>query len=534
MVLVLGSCFSTHIFMSSFSRLLSHSKRDIPASVVVFLVALPLCLGIALASGAPLMSGIIAGIIGGIVVGSLSGSSLSVSGPAAGLTVIVLNAIETLGTFEAFLLAVVLAGLVQIVMGTLKAGIVGLYFPSSVIKGMLAAIGIILIMKQIPHLIGVDTDAFGEMEFIQADGTNTITFLIDSFGHVHLGSLVVGLLALAIMLLWDQPFMKGNKIARMIPSGLVAVASGLMVSYLLKWFAPKYAISREHLVSLPKISEMESGWELVTFPDFGAFLDPNLYVVTMTIAIIASLETLLSVEAIDKIDPEKRKTPQNRELFAQGVGNTISGLIGGLPMTAVIVRSSANLEARAKTKMSAIYHGILLLLAVLVFAPFLNEIPLASLAAILIMVGYKLSKPSLYREQLKVGRQQFVPFIATIVAILFTDLLVGILIGMSVGVYYILRANYKVSHFYNEERSEEDGVMRITIMLSEHVSFLNKANLIVTLEELPENSEVIIDGSRTASIDYDVLELLYDYKEAARNKGSRIILRNIPSHAHNI
>lgn len=506
-------------------------KSDLPASVVVFLVALPLCLGIALASGAPLMSGLIAGIIGGIVVGFMSGSHLSVSGPAAGLTVIVLNAISDLGSFEVFLVAVVLAGIIQIVMGTLKAGIVGLYFPSSVIKGMLAAIGLILIMKQIPHLIGVDSDAFGEMDFIQADGSNTFSFLADSLGNFYLGSLIVGLISLGLLILWDQPFMKSNKIVKLFPGALVAVAFGLIMSFIFKAFVPHLAITQDHLVNLPDLSEMDSAMSLITFPEFSALLNPQLYVAAVTIAIIASLETLLSIEAVDKLDPHKRKTPQNKELLAQGVGNTLSGLLGGLPMTAVIVRSTANLESKAKSKMSAVYHGILLLLAVLFFAPFLNEIPLASLAAILIMVGFKLSKPSLYKQQFSLGRQQFVPFITTIIAILFTDLLVGILIGMSVGVYYILRANYKVSHFYNEERKEEGGILHITIQLSEHVSFLNKANLLLTLEELPEDSEVIIDGSRTNSIDYDVLELLYDFKEAARGKNIQLILRNIPSFA---
>lgn len=520
--------------MSEFFKYLKHTKNDLPASVVVFLVALPLCLGIALASGAPLMSGLISGIIGGIVVGLLSGSHLSVSGPAAGLTVIVLNAITDLGSFQAFLAAVVLAGIIQIIMGSLKAGIVGLYFPSSVIKGMLAAIGLILIMKQIPHLVGVDTDAFGEMEFIQSDGSNTFSFLAESLSHVVLGSFVVGMCSLAIMVLWEMPFLKSSKFARLVPGGLVAVAFGLFLSWLIEAIAPSRAIGADHKVNLPDLSEMESAASLLTFPDFSAFLQPQLYVAAVTIAIIASLETLLSIEAIDKIDPAKRKTPHNKELLAQGVGNTLSGLLGGLPMTAVIVRSSANLEARARTKMSAIYHGVLLLLAVLLFAPFLNDIPLASLAAILIVVGYKLSKPSLYRQQFKVGKQQFIPFIVTIVAILFTDLLIGILIGMSVGVYYILRANYKVSHFYNEEHHEKDGRMRITIQLSEHVSFLNKANLLVTLEELPDNCEVIIDGARTKAIDYDVLEVLYDFKEAAHSRNIQLILRNIPNYADRV
>lgn len=517
--------------MTSALQLFKYWKKDVPASIVVFLVALPLCLGIALASGASLISGIVSGIIAGIVVGSLSGSHLSVSGPAAGLTVIVLNAITDLGSFEMFLTATVLAGLIQIAMGTFKAGIVGLYFPSSVIKGMLAAIGLILIMKQIPHLIGVDTDAFGEMDFIQSDGSNTFSFLANSLNHVLLGSLVVGVVCLGLLILWEQPFMKSNKVVKEIPGALVAVGLGLLISWMINLFFPAYSISQDHLVNLPDLSAMESPASILTFPDFSVLLDPNVYIVAVTIAIIASLETLLSIEAVDKLDPEKRKTPQNKELFAQGIGNTISGLLGGLPMTAVIVRSSTNLAAGAKTKLSAVLHGILLFLSIAFFARFLNYIPLASLAAILIMVGYKLSKPGLYKSQFKLGRQQFVPFITTVIAILFTDLLVGILIGMSVGVYFILRANYKVSHFYHEEEKAADGRMKVKIQLSEHVSFLNKANLLLTLEELPSNCEVTVDGSLTKDIDYDVLEVLYEFKESARGKNIQLILRNIPRYA---
>lgn len=517
--------------MASVVNLFKHWKRDVPASIVVFLVALPLCLGIALASGAPLISGLISGIVAGIVVGSLSGSHLSVSGPAAGLTVIVLNAITTLGTFELFLVATVLAGLIQIAMGTLKAGIVGMYFPSSVIKGMLAAIGLILIMKQIPHLIGVDTDAFGEMDFRQADGSNTFSFLAESLGNFYLGSMVIGLICLALLILWEQPFMKNNKVVKNIPGALVAVAVGLLISFLISMFFPEYTITPEHLVNLPDLSSMQNPTDVLIFPDWSALLNPQVYVVAVTIAIIASLETLLSIEAVDKLDPEKRKTPQNKELFAQGVGNTIAGLLGGLPMTAVIVRSSTNLSARAKTKASAILHGVLLFLSIAFFAQFLNFIPLAALAAVLIMVGYKLSKPTLYKMQYKLGRQQFVPFITTVVAILFTDLLVGILIGMSVGVYFILRANYKVSHYYHQEETDNDGRMNIKIQLSEHVSFLNKANLLLTLEELPADSDVVIDGSLTKEIDYDVLEVLHGFDSSANGKNINLELKNIPKYA---
>ncbi len=509
-------------------QLLKHWKNDVPASIVVFLVALPLCLGIALASGAPLISGLIAGIVGGTVVGFLSGSHLSVSGPAAGLTVIVLNAITELGSFELFLTATVLAGLIQIAMGSLKAGIIGLYFPSSVIKGMLAAIGIILIMKQIPYLIGLDTSAISAG--LPTDRSGASAFWSGFRGNIYIGSAIIGFTCLALLILWEQSFIKSHKVLRNIPGGLVAVSVGLAISFGISAFFPNYSITAAHLVNLPDLSSMESWNEVLIFPDFSAFLNPQVYVVAVTIAIIASLETLLSIEAVDKMDAQKRKTPQNRELFAQGVGNTISGLIGGLPMTAVIVRSTTNLDARAKSKFSAVLHGIWLVLAIALLAEFLNFIPLASLAAILIMVGFKLSRPMLYKSQFRLGKQQFIPFITTVVAILFTDLLVGILIGMSVGFYFILRANYKVSHFYRKEEKEQ-GRMRINIQLSEHVSFLNKANLLQALEELPCNCEAIIDGSNTKDIDYDVLELLYEFKASANKKDIELILRNVPQFA---
>lgn len=513
--------------MSSVFNLFKHWKRDLPASIVVFLVALPLCLGIALASGAPLISGIIAGIIAGIVVGSLSGSHLSVSGPAAGLTVIVLNAISDLGGFEMFLTATVLAGIIQIIMGRMKAGIVGMYFPSSVIKGMLAAIGLILIMKQIPHLIGVDSDAFGEMEFLQRDGNNTFSFLAFSLDNFYLGSMIVGMLSLLVLIIWEQPIVKKNAVLKKFPGALVAVALGLGLSFLIKSVAPEYTITAEHLVNLPDLYAMDDPTAALIFPDFSALKNIEVYIVAVTIAIVASLETLLSVEAVDKLDPHKRKTPQNRELLAQGVGNTLSGLIGGLPMTAVIVRSTANLESKAKTKMSAIYHGIFLLLAIGFFARFLNYIPLASLAAILILVGFKLSKPSLYMRQFKLGKQQFVPFIVTVVAILFTDLLIGILIGMAVGIFYILRANYQMSHVFHQEEHETNGQKQITIELSEHVTFLNKANLTVMLRDIPDDSSVIIDGSKTRDIDYDVLEILQEFQESLKDRNIELKVQNV-------
>lgn len=441
---------------------LAYAKNDIPSSIVVFLVALPLCLGIALASGAPLFSGLIAGIVGGIVIGFLSKSHLSVSGPAAGLVVIVLNAVETLGTYEAFLLAVVLAGFIQLLLGYIKAGIIGLYFPSSVIKGMLAAIGLILILKQTPYLIGFDADAFGSLEFMQLDGSNTMSDFFEAFNHIHLISLAIGLFSLILLRTWEASFIKQNAFLRRIPGGIIVVVLAIVINQIINSIAPGIAVTGNQMVNLPIISEMDSLGDVFIFPDFTALSNINLYITAFTLAIVASLETLLSVEAIDKLDPEKRRTPQNAELKAQGVGNIVSGLIGGLPITAVIVRSSANLDSGAKSKMSAVYHGILLILAVAIFPKVMNLIPLSALAAILIMVGYKLTKPALYKAQLKLGRDRFIPFVTTVVAILFTDLLIGILIGMAVGVFYILRANYKVPYFYNEEKKDEDGQLSNT------------------------------------------------------------------------
>ncbi|MEQ6120595.1 SulP family inorganic anion transporter [Reichenbachiella sp. MALMAid0571] len=507
---------------------LKHIKNDLLSSVVVFLVALPLCLGIALASGAPLFSGLISGVVGGIVIGSLSKSHLSVSGPAAGLVIIVLNALETLGSFQAFLLALVLAGVIQVFLGYMRAGIIGHYFPSSVIKGMLAAIGLILILKQIPHMIGFDSDAFGEMEFIQSDGSNTLSYLIASFDHIHFGSMLVGVVSLGLFIFWESKFIKQNQILKQVPAGLLAVITGLLINIGLKSAYPEMAISGSHLVNIPVISGISSLSSVLQFPDFSFLTDINVYIIAITLAIIASLETLLSVEAVDKMDPLKRRTSQNAELKAQGVGNIISGLIGGLPITAVIVRSTANLDAGAKSKMSAIYHGVLLLVAVGFFPLVMNEIPLASLAAILIAVGYKLTKPALYKTLFKMGKGQFIPFITTVVAILFTDLLIGICIGMAVGIFYILRTNYKVLYHYDETKHPENDTNLITIKLSEHVSFLNKAGLQLTFERLPENSHVLIDGSHSKEIDHDALEVIYNYKSNAHERNITFDLKNIP------
>ena len=507
---------------------MKHLLKDFAASIVVFLVALPLCLGIALASGAPLLSGLIAGIIGGLVVGSLSSSPLSVSGPAAGLVVIVLNAIETLGSFEAFLLSVFIAGVIQLLLGVAKAGIIGLYFPSSVIKGMLAAIGLILILKQIPHLVGFDADAFGEMEFIQADDRNTISYLLASMDHLHIGASMIGLFSLLIMIIWDQPLIKHHKILKVIPGGVLAVASGVILNILFSNYQTSWEVSDSHLVNLLVFKKASDLSQLLTFPDFTSLTNYNVYLTAGILAIVASLETLLSVEAIDKLDPEKRRTPKNRELRAQGIGNMIAGLVGGLPITAVIVRSSANLEAGATSKASTIFHGILLIAAITLFPSLMNHIPLASLAAILILVGYKLTKPSLYQLQWKLGKEQFIPFLGTIAAILFTDLLIGIAIGLAIGIFFILKANHRIPYHYqtSKEKNGERDIIHIT--LSEHVSFLNKASLLVTLEQIAKDAIIIIDGNQCKDIHYDALEVIYNFTENAQLEGSEVHLKNIP------
>jgi MFS superfamily sulfate permease-like transporter len=459
------------------------------------------------------------------VVAWLSGSQLSVSGPAAGLTVIVLNGIETLQSYETFLLAVVLAGVLQLVLGFLKAGVIGLYFPSSVIRGMLAAIGLILILKQIPHFMGADDDFFGEMNFFQPDGRNTFSELVHAFGAINLGALIIGIISLSVLILWDTAFMKRIKLFKLVPGALIVVIGSVGINYLFIHYFPELAVAGNHLVNLPMISSAQDLGNELRFPAFDQFTNPSLYVVAFTIAIIASLETLLSVEAVDKLDPHKRRTPNNRELKAQGVGNIIAGLLGGIPMTAVIVRSSANIAAGGQTKMSAFVHGIFLLLSVLFLAGFLNQIPLSALAAVLLIVGFKLTKPVLYKAQLKLGHEQFIPFIVTILAILFTDLLVGILIGLAVGIFYILKANYKSPYFYHKEEQRDKDIIRIK--LSEHVSFLNKASIVLTLEHMPHNSHVIIDGENSEYIDYDVLEAIQAFKETAHERNITVEVLNV-------
>ena len=450
----------------------SYLRSDIQSGLVVFLVALPLCLGIALASGAPLFAGIISGVIGGIVVGFLSNSQLSVTGPAAGLTAIVLAAISSLGSYQYFLAAVVLAGVIQLLLGIARAGTISNYFPSNVIEGMLTAIGVIIIMKQLPHAIGYDVDNEGDFFFIEkGEGHNTFSSIIDAINYSHPGAILVTVVSLLILIAFNKiTFLKNLKV---IPGALIAVLAGIAINEIFRVTGSDMIIQQEHLVNLPVPDSMEAFRRQFTFPDFSAMMRPDVWVVAVTIAVVASIETLLCVEASDKLDPLKRYTNTNTELFAQGTGNILSGLIGGLPMTSVIVRTSANINSGGRTKTATIAHGVFLLIAVLSIPALLNKIPLASLAAVLLMIGFKLASPKVFRHMWDNGRYQFVPFIVTVLAVVFTDLLKGVAIGLVVSIFYILRANLKLAYFFRKEEYQDGET--ITIKLAQEVSFLNKA-----------------------------------------------------------
>lgn len=475
-------------------KLSQHLGSDLPSGLVVFLVALPLCLGVALASNAPLFAGIIAGIVGGIIIGSLSGSSLSVSGPAAGLTAIVAVAIGKMPAYEAFLLSVVIAGVLQIVFGFLKAGILGDYVPNSVIRGMLAAIGIILIIKQLPHLLGYKL----------------------GFAPAAAG---IGLVSVGILLLWDLPFFKKKKIFQFIPAPLVVVVTGIAISEALEQGGSPHTLAPHHLVNLPVAGDLGDFTAFFRFPDWQHLGNPQVWITGLTIALVASLETLLCIEAIDKLDPYNRSTPTNRELKAQGIGNLISGMIGGLPITSVIVRSSANLNAGGRTRLSTIVHGTLLLLSVLLIPGLLNAIPLSALAAILVMTGYKLAKPTLFREFHRKGWDQFVPFVVTIAAILLTDLLIGILIGTGVALFFLVRSNFHSAVMIVHDDN------KYLLRFRKDVSFLNKPIVKQRLEALPEGSLVLIDMTRADFIDRDVLDVIDEFRHHAHLKNIRVELR---------
>lgn len=486
----------------------SNLAKDIPAGLVVFLVALPLCLGISLASNAPLAAGIIAGIVGGLVVGALSGSSTSVTGPAAGLTAVVATQIAELGSFQAFLVAVVVAGALQIIFGILKGGFLSSFFPSSVVKGLLAAIGIIIILKQLPHLVGYDADPVGETDFCQLDQKNTFTELPAAFRMFLPGATMIGLLSLGLLVVWG----KVSWLQKFpVPGPLVAVLFGTAANLLMIQMGHPWAIAPTHLVQVP-VAEGASGFlQLFCFPDFSVLAKPALYGAAVTLAVIASLETLLTIEAVDKIDPQQRKSPGNRELLAQGAGNMVSGFLGGLPMTSVIVRSGANLNAGAQTKISTIFHGVLLLGCVALLPRWLNQIPLCVLAAVLIVTGYKLASPKVIAQMWSAGKYQFLPFAVTVVAIVLTNLLTGILIGLGISLLFILRSNYRRSIHQVMEKHVHGDVLRVE--LDPQVSFFNRAALQKILMDAPRGAKVQIDARNCDFIDPDILDLLTDFKE---------------------
>ena len=488
-------------------------KSDLQAGMVVFLVALPLCLGIALASGAPLFSGIISGVIGGIVVGLFSNSQLSVSGPAAGLTAIILTAIATLGSFEAFLLAGVLAGVIQLVLGYVKAGVVSNYLPSNVIEGMLAAIGIIIILTQLPHAIGYDVINEGDYFHINKEGRHDMfETLINAVNFMHPGAVIIVLASLIVLIAFEKvEFLKKIKA---IPSALVAVLTGVIINEFFRLTGSSLLIGPDHLVSLPVPESMSAFLGQFSLPDFNQIANGQVWVVALTIAAVASIETLLCIEASDQLDPLKRYTNTNRELKAQGIGNVLSCMIGGIPMTSVIVRSSANVNSGGRTKIAAISHGAFLMLAVVAIPMLLNKIPLASLAAVLIVIGFKLASPKVFIHMWKNSKKfQFIPFVVTVIAIIFTDLLVGVGIGLTVSIYFILRGNLKLAYFFKQEEYSADKTIHME--LAQEVSFLNKAAIKQTFAHLPENSKLVLDASHSIYIDHDVLQMIKDFVNLA-------------------
>lgn len=502
-----------------------HLKHDIPAGIVVFLVALPLCLGIALASGAPLYSGLIAGILGGILVGAISDSQTGASGPAAGLTIIVLGAIDQLG-FEAFLLAVVFSGILQIIFGLIKGGVIAYYFPISVIRGMLASIGLILILKQIPHGFGYDKDPEGDLEFFQVDGENTFSEIINSINYIHPGAIIICLVSLTIIIGWSRYVKDKEGFLSLIPGPLLAVVAGVALN---EWFYslhPVLYLDNSHLVNLPSNTNLKDFVSNFTLPDFREVGNLQVYISGFTIAIVGSLETLLCVEATDKLDPQRRLTDTNRELIAQGVGNTFSGLIGGLPITQVIVRSSANIDAGAKSKLSTIIHGVLILASVAFIGKYMSLIPLSALAAILFVVGYKLTQPKLYSRMFRLGWDQFWPFIITILAILFSDLLTGICIGLLSSIFFILKTNYHTNYICVKDQLES-GHHHYTIELSEEISFLNKGSLQLTLSQFEPKSIVTINGKKAKLIPHDIKEIIRDFQLSSKAKEIEVEVKHI-------
>ena len=521
LITVTGTNVYLFIFMKKQQSLFANLKFDLPAGLVVFLVALPLCLGISLASGAPFFSGIISGIIGGVLIGALSNSPLSVSGPAAGLAALVLGAITSIGDFSLFLCAVFIAGILQMLLGVAKLGGIANYIPGSVIKGMLTSIGILIIAKQIPHAFGYDKDEKGNITELFPYGQEDLHELLQPLQHIEVGVFLLCLISIIIMIVWDMPFIK--KRVSFVPGALIAVVVSVVINEIWIKSGSQLAVMNEHLVQIKAASSASEFFSFFTLPDFNGFLNGSVIVYGIVIALIASLETLLSIEAVDNLDPQRRVTNTNKELFAQGVGNTVAGLIGGLPVTSVIVRSSANVNAGGKTKLATIVHGAMLLISIILIPGLLNKIPLSALAAILLLTGYKLAKPAVFKNFWAAGKFQFIPFIVTVVVIIAVDLfgvlpalsgkglLVGVLTGIVAAAGSILYGNLKNSYYFHSE-NHKDGDM-INIRLSEEVSFLNKAAIRQTLDHMPENSTVLIDASNTKYIDYDVLELIKEFRD---------------------
>jgi SulP family sulfate permease len=507
-----------------FKGFLDNIRQDLPASIVVFFVAMPLCLGIALASGAPLFAGVIAGIVGGVVVGTASGSALGVSGPAAGLAVIVFAAINDLG-WEAFLLSVIIAGLIQVAMGYFRMGIIAYYFPSSVIKGMLTGIGVIIILKQIPHALGYDADYEGDLSFQTGDAT-TFSTLERAMEAITPGALLISLVSLFILVLWDAVLIDKHKVFRLIQGPVVVVICGIIFNQLFRSGVLPFSLIEDQLVNIPIASTIGEFFLQFSLPDFSHLTNVNVYITALVLALVASLETLLCLEATDKLDPFKRTTPANRELKAQGLGNLISGFVGGLPITQVIVRSTTNITFGGRTKASTIFHGLFLLLSALAIPHIINMIPLASLACILLVVGYKLAKPTLWKSMYRLGWSQFVPFAATVIGIIFTDLLKGIAIGAAVSIFYILRNNYKNAYDFHKQTVGGKDVYKI--FLSEEVSFLNKGSILQTINQVPSGSYVVIDASKSKVIDHDVIEIVKDFAINAASRNVAVELVNMP------
>jgi carbonic anhydrase/SulP family sulfate permease len=481
---------------------------DLTAGLVLFLVALPLCLGVALASGAPALSGVIAGIVGGILVGLLSGSHTSVSGPAAGLSAVVVAQVASLGSFETFLLAVVLAGVIQVGLGIARAGFIAAFVPSSVIKGLLAGIGVLLILKQVPHVVGHDPDPVGDMAFDQPDKENTFTEVVRMFGDIHPGAATVGLLSIALLVMWDR---WGRLKKTPLPAPLVVVLLGVGLSYLFGFVGRPWLIEPTHQVDVPVANTLAQFLGFLRSPNFAQWRNPAVYAAALTLAAVASLETLLNLEAVDKLDPRQRTSPPSRELIAQGVGNVVCGLVGGLPVTSVVVRSSVNINAGGRTKLAAVFHGVLLLVSVVLLPTWLNRIPLSCLAAILLVTGVKLASPALVRQMWAEGKYQFVPFILTVGALVLTDLLVGVLIGLAVSTSFILWSNVRRPIRRIVEKHLGGDVVHIE--LPNQVSFLNRAALARALDEVPAGGHVLLDARGTDYVDPDVLDLIRDFQE---------------------